>query len=133
MGRQIAEIEVCFAQPKHLRAFQPRESAPMIARVIYFGPDDCHRLTVLRRAGYVVEDCDSLIQLRAVLANVADVDALLMCDSDGVSPREAVAAAQARSPLPVIFFRNANIASEASGYDLVVPYLTTPASLAERR
>jgi hypothetical protein len=83
-------------------------------------------MTVLRRAGYVVEDCDSLIKLRAVLANVAAVDAVLMCDSDGVSPREAVAAAQARSPLPVIFFRNANIASEESGYDLVVPCLTPP-------
>ena len=98
----------------------------MIARVIYFGPDDCHRLMVLRSAGYRVADCDSLSQLRALLASVAEVDAVLISDRDGISPREAVAAVRARSPLPVILFRNSNMAYEDSGFDLVVPCLTPP-------
>jgi len=98
----------------------------MIAKVIYFGPDECHRLMVLQSAGYAVEECESLIQLRAMLAKVAGVDAVLMSDREGVSPREALAAAKTHSSFPVILFRNTNMAYEESGFDLVVDCLTPP-------
>lgn len=98
----------------------------MIARVIHFGTDDCHRLMVLRSAGYVVENCRSLVQLLACLADGAPADALLMSDGEGVSPQEAAALARANSSLPVVLFRNTNVTYEESGFDLVVQCLTPP-------
>src|SRR5215472_12463406 len=55
--------------------FQPLEFAPMIAKVVHFGTDDCHRLMVLRSAGYLVEDCACLEQLSGFLAGDAELDA----------------------------------------------------------
>ena len=78
----------------------------MPARVIHFGPDDCHRLMVLQSAGYAVEECEYLAQMRGQLAEGAAVDAMLVSDGDGVSLREVVAVARANSSLPVILFRN---------------------------
>ena len=98
----------------------------MIARVIHFGTDDCHRLMVLRSAGYAVENCGSLGQLRACLADDSAADALLISDSEGISLREAAAFACAHSSLPVVLFRNTNLAYDESGFDLVVQCLTPP-------
>ena len=97
----------------------------MPARVVHFGPDDCHRLTVLRSAGYTVEDCRSLLQLRVTLETGDVPDAVLMSD-DGVSPEEAVAIARTHSSNPVILFRSTNMDYEDCGFDLVVPCLTSP-------
>ncbi len=102
------------------------EFAPMIAKVIHFGTDECHRLMVLRSAGYAVENCASLAQLCACLAAGEPADAVLMSDSDHATPREAVALVRALSDLPVVLFRNTNIAYEESAFDLVVQCLTPP-------
>ena len=98
----------------------------MIAKVIHFGTDDCHRLMVLRSAGYAIENCGSLAQLRARLADGAPADALLMTDGEGISLYDAVAVARAHSSLPVVLFRSTNLAYEESGFDLVVQCLTPP-------
>ena len=98
----------------------------MLARVIHFGPDDCHRLKVLQSAGYMVEDCHSLPQLRMILETGDEPAAVLMSDGDGVSPLEAITVARAHSPNPVILFRSTNIAYDEAGIDLVVPCLTPP-------
>src|SRR5580704_7582 len=98
----------------------------MAARVIHFGQDDCHRLMVLRSAGYSVDDCGSLMQLSGRLATGASADALLMSDAGGVEPDEAIALARTRSSMPVILFRSTNLAYEESGVDLIVPCLTPP-------
>jgi hypothetical protein len=98
----------------------------MPARVIHFGPDDCHRLMVLQTAGYAVEECHDLAELRGHLTQGAVVDAMLVSDGDGVSLREVVAVARANSSLPVILFRNASLAYEEAGADLVVHCLTAP-------
>lgn len=98
----------------------------MPSRMIHFGPDDCHRLMVLRSAGYTVQDCHSLAQLRVTLEADDAPDAVLLSDGDGFSPREAVAVARIHSSNPVILFRNTNQAYEDSGFDLVIPCLTPP-------
>jgi hypothetical protein len=98
----------------------------MITRVIHFGPDECHRMMVLRSAGYAVEECGSLMQLLAVLASAAGVEAVVMSDTDGIPPRQAAAVVRDHSSLPVILFRNTNRAYEESGFDLVVDCLTPP-------
>ena len=81
---------------------------------------------VLQSAGYSVDDCGSLVQLRARLATSAAADALLLSDEGGVEPDEAIALAKTRPCLPVILFRSNNLAYEESGVDLVVPCLTPP-------
>ncbi len=98
----------------------------MAARVIHFGLDDCHRLMVLQSAGYAVDNCGSLLQLRTCLATGAAADALLMSDAGGVQPHDAIALAKTRASLPVILFRSTNLAYEESGVDLIVPCLTPP-------
>ncbi len=98
----------------------------MTAKVIHFGPDYCHRMMVLRSAGYTVEDCETLLELDTSLAAGDSADAVLMSDGEGVSAREAVAVARSRSTLPLILFRNTNQAYEEGGFDLVVQSLTPP-------
>lgn len=98
----------------------------MLAKVIHFGPDECHRLLVLRSAGYAVEDCETLLQLGSSLSAGASADAVLMSDGVGVSPREAAAVARTHSRLPLILFRSTNLAYEDAAFDLVVQSLTPP-------
>lgn len=105
----------------------PRSGAlQMFARVIHFGPDECHRLMVLRSAGYLVKDCLSVNQLRAVLETGDIPDAVLMSDCDGALASEVTAIARDHSARILVLFRNHNLAFEGPGFDLVVPCLTPP-------
>jgi len=99
----------------------------MPAKVIHFGLDDCHRLMVLRSAGYTVDECRSVLQLREMLETGEVPDAVLISDCEGVSPLEAVTLARTFSPNPLILFRSTNLTYEDGGFDLVVPCLTPPA------
>ena len=101
-------------------------SFPLAARVIHFGADDCHRLMVLRSAGYSVDDCRSMVQLHDRLAKGDATDALLMSDAEGVEPNEAIALARTHSSAPVILFRSTTLAYQETGVDLIVHSLTPP-------
>ncbi len=98
----------------------------MAARVIHFGPDDCHRLIVLESAGYAVDACDSLGQLRASLTAGGEAAAVVMSDAEGVAPEEVVSVARTHSLAPVVLFRGTNRVYEDSRFDLVVHTLTPP-------
>lgn len=98
----------------------------MVARLIYFGPDHCHRTMVLRNAGYCVEGCESVLKLDTLLGAGRAPDALLMSDGDGISPEEAIAIARKHCSNPAVLFRSTNLAYEESGFDLVIPCLTPP-------
>ena len=98
----------------------------MIARVIHFGPDDCHRLMVLRSAGYDVEVCQSVTKLQTRLELEAAPDAVILSDAYGTSPYEAMVVARTHSSNPVILLCSTNLAYQDSGFDLVVPCLTPP-------
>jgi hypothetical protein len=97
----------------------------MAARVIHFGNDDCHRLMVLRSAGYAVNGCASLTQLRASLL-MERADAILLSDGEGVAPEDAVALARNCSSAPVVLFSGTNRAYDGDAFDLVVHSLTPP-------
>ena len=98
----------------------------MAARVIHFGPDDCHRLMVLRSAGYAVDGCMSLAQLRSSLLAGGDADAVLLSDGTGVALEEAASLARSCSSAPVVLFSGTNRAYEGAPFDLVVHSLTPP-------
>jgi len=105
---------------------KPPDGTHMAARVIHFGPDDCHRLMVLRSAGYAVDGCASLAQLRASLQAGGEADAVLMTEGDGVAPEDAASLAKSCSSAPVILFSGTNRAYEGAAIDLVVHSLTPP-------
>src|ERR1700680_5076279 len=98
----------------------------MAARVIHFGPDDCHRLIVLRSAGVSVDACNSLGQLWVSLTAGGEADAVVMSDADGIAPEEVVSLAKTHSSAPVVLFRGTNRVYEDSRFDLVVHTLTPP-------
>jgi hypothetical protein len=97
----------------------------MAARIIYFGPDTCHRLPILSTAGYTIDNCTSIEQLRAALKTVDQADAVLLTDSGNGVP-EAIDFVASHSALPLILFCDSQSNSPGSGVDLIVPILTPP-------
>ncbi len=110
----------------HSRLRKPPDGKNMAARVIHFGPDDCHRLMVLRSAGYAVDGCTSLAQLRDALLAGGEADAVLLSDGSGVALEEAASLARSYSSGPVVLFSGTNRAYEGAAFDLVVHSLTPP-------
>jgi hypothetical protein len=110
----------------HSRLRKPPDGKNMAARVIHFGPDDCHRLMVLRSAGYAVDGCTSLAQLRGSLLAGGEADAVLLSDGSGVALEEAASLARSCSSAPVILFSGTNRTHEGAAFDLVVHSLTPP-------
>lgn len=98
----------------------------MAARVIHFGVDQCYRLSVLRRAGYDVDRCGSLIQLCEVLEFAGEADAVMVNDSDGSVPPQAISLARTRTSAPIILFPNSSRIYRTADIDLVVPSFTPP-------
>jgi len=81
---------------------------------------------VLESAGYAVENCDCLAKLPRLLADSAEMDAVLVSECNGVSLPDVVAMVRTHSPLPVILFRTTNLGYDDTGVDLVVHCLTPP-------
>jgi hypothetical protein len=99
----------------------------MAARVIHFGVDDCYRLSVLRRAGYDIDDCSSLVQLQAALESKREADAVMVNDCNGSVPELAISLARSWSSAPIILFPNSSRTYNAEDEaDLVVPSFTPP-------
>jgi hypothetical protein len=98
----------------------------MAANIVYFGVDTCHRLPVLERAGYSVENCYSVLQLDAVLDSGRPAEAVLMTDHDGNLPQDAITLTHSRSVAPLVLFRDANCSYAETAFDLVIPSLTPP-------
>ena len=102
------------------------ESETMAARVIHFGVDQCYRLSVLRRAGYDVDNCGSLIQLCEALDSTGETDAVMVNDSDGSVPSQAISLARSRTSAPIILFPHSIRTYSTADFDLVVPCFTPP-------
>ena len=116
---------LCYAQP-HLI---PLIGATMAtARIIQFGQDSCHRLTVMKEAGYSVEGCRSVTELRAALRSQDAPDAVVITDENGSVPVEAIREVKSAARGPVILFANADEEYPESSFDLVIPVLTPPAN-----
>jgi hypothetical protein len=98
----------------------------MAAHVLHIGMDDCHRVAVLRSAGYRVDECYSLLQLATALERTHDADAVILTESENISPEQAVALSRGCSGLPVIFFRKSNGETIEDQFDLVIHPLTAP-------
>jgi hypothetical protein len=95
-------------------------------RLIHFGSDDCHRVNVLRSAGYSVEECRSMRALREALSADRKPDAVFITEREDDSPGDAISLAKSQSTAPVILFRcsHGNLSDER--FDLVIEALTPP-------
>jgi len=98
----------------------------MAARVIHFGADECYRLKVLRRAGYDIETCSNLIQLRAAFDSGSEADAVIVNDSDGSVPLPGISLARSRTSAPIILFPDSGRTYKTEEIDLIVPSFTPP-------
>jgi len=98
----------------------------MAARVIHFGVDDCYRLKVLSRAGYEIDACSGVNQLRAVLDSPSDADAVIVNDSDGSVPLQVISVVRFRTSAPIVLFPDSGRTYETDEIDLVVPSFTPP-------
>lgn len=98
----------------------------MAARIIHFGADNCHRLWVLKSAGYFVDDCQSVMQLRTVLQSGMDPDAVAFTEAERFAPQEALEVTRSHSSAPLILFRETQNDFVEWAFDLVVPVLEPP-------
>jgi hypothetical protein len=96
------------------------------ARIIHFGTDDCHRVSVLRSAGYRVEDCRSLRTFREALTEEGKPDAVFITEREGNLQGEAIALAQSCSSAPLVLFRRSHSDLNGGSFDLVIDSLTPP-------
>jgi len=103
-----------------------RGRANVAARVIHIGTDTCRRLPVLESAGYQVQTCISVPELRDALAVDQQLDAVLISEgAEGVSP-DAVLLTRSHSSAPIVLFRETQLTFSESLFDLVVPVLDPP-------
>lgn len=98
----------------------------MAARILHFGQDTCHRLFVLRSAGYGVAQCGSVFQLRKALLSDGETDAVLMANSPEDVSLDAIAVARSYSTARLILFRDVIADTQEEDFDLVIPPLTPP-------
>jgi hypothetical protein len=96
------------------------------ATVLHFGSDDCHRVRVLRHAGYEVRELDSLDRLRLNLESGEDVDAVIVSEEGARYAEQAADLVRQHSGAPLVLFRQSHVNLDESRFDRVYPSLTPP-------
>ena len=94
--------------------------------IIHFGFDDCHRILVLKNAGYSVKSCNSLSQLRTTLLEFHQVDAVVLTEGDEFTFEEAAGLIRSNCPAPVILFEAQPAHKGCADVDLSVSGLAGP-------
>jgi hypothetical protein len=77
----------------------------MSYRVIHFGWDDCHRVQVLRSAGYEVRELACVAELLRDLQKDEQVDLVVISVLDQRSAEEAAELVRKHCAVPLILFR----------------------------
>jgi CRP/FNR family transcriptional regulator len=95
----------------------------MVARIVHFGIDDFYRLRALRDAGYSVDSCNSLAELRLILNPGVRVDAVAISETDGATPQSVITLARSVGNVPLILFQGWTRNWNESEFNLVVPVL----------
>lgn len=98
----------------------------MATQVLHIGNDHCHRIMVLRRAGYSVEACPFLGNLDTALHNDDKLAAVAMSEADASARQQALTLIRSISTAPVILFKHAIYYPDEADFDLVIPNLTPP-------
>ena len=96
----------------------------MISKIVHFGIDCRYRLRDLRGAGYAVESCYTVSDLRLVLYVNRTLDAIIIDTSERQAPQTAIDLARSHCPGSVILFQGWTAHEEDSEFDLIIPPLT---------
>jgi hypothetical protein len=89
------------------------------AKVLHFGWDDCYRAQVLKRAGYLVTQAETLESLSRDLEEAEDVAAVVVSESDPGETEQAADVVRRHSQAPVILFRRSPVEIDESKFDQV--------------
>jgi hypothetical protein len=95
-------------------------------RIIHFGADDCHRVNVLRSAGYSVDDCRSMRAFREALNAERQPDAIFITEREDDPPGDAISLTKSYSTAPLVLFRRSHGDLSDGSFDLVIESLTPP-------
>jgi hypothetical protein len=95
-------------------------------RLIHFGSDDCHRVNVLRSAGYSVDDCRSMRAFQEALTGERKPDAVFITERDDDPSRDVISLTKAYSAAPLVLFRRSHGDLSDGSFDLVIESLTPP-------
>ena len=98
----------------------------MPARIIHFGDDHWHRVSVLQHAGVKVDVCRTAGELVSNLRTGTDPDAIVISQSRAVDPITAKSLARTVTLAPVILFPQHPHEPDAREFDMVVQPLTPP-------
>ena len=98
----------------------------MGVQIVHYGVDDCHRVPVLKFAGYSISDCRSIAQLNAALQSTQEPGAVVMTEIEALAPKRAVWIARSTSAAPLVLFPGRSSSILEPEFDLVIPALTPP-------
>jgi hypothetical protein len=98
----------------------------MAARILHFGLDQCHRIAVLRRAGFYVTEAASLYEVHLLFRSRLPFDAVVVSEDDRTDPREVLELVQRKTKVPVLLFRKANREIDRRGFSYVSQPLDSP-------
>lgn len=100
----------------------------MAARVVHFGINNCHRIAILKGAGYSVDVCPSIGILQTNLIQFPDPDAVAIAENEGTDceASSAISLVRSNSAAPLVLFQGQERHFETSSFDLVVSPLTDP-------
>lgn len=98
----------------------------MSRKILTFGYDACHRWAVLRLAGFTIQVCESIGDLRDQLIKLPQVDAVIMVEDIVRVPQEAITAAKSYFDGPLVLFEAHSHIKNREQFRLCVPILTGP-------
>ena len=98
----------------------------MSRKLLSFGFDACHRWSVLRLAGFTIDQSDSIQDLRERLMRSRTLEAVLMVEDIVRVPVEAIDAARSYFAGPLVLFEGRIPNKYRDNFDLRVAALTRP-------
>lgn len=93
------------------------------ARILHFGDDECHRLAVLKQAGYETNLCSSEPELVEQVQVVAP--AAVLFSRIPAKPHD-IQELRNRTKIPFVAFGGSTKTAKAESFDLVIEPVTTP-------
>ena len=95
----------------------------MVTRIVHCGANECHRIQVLKHLGYLVIECESVVQLLGVMLKLPETDAVIVEENDRELPLAALSVIRSSTQARFILFKKTHwqeIPGE-SMFDLVIP------------
>lgn len=104
----------------------------MAAKILHFGWDDCHRVQLLRVAGFAVMESETLEELCDHLQRGKPVDAVILSEAAPRTIQQAAAIVRTHCAAPMILFRRTLRQLDESSFDQVFAWFIPPPEWLEK-